>query len=164
MRHPNGPTFTILTLTSPLHTSCWKQALLLLIFISKMDYFSIWAIFVFLPVSVWSWFGNPIIVGWPVTSMWKRPWKSCTSTSIGQNSNKMLVDIFGHALPAPSPNHPLRNRDCTHPFWLLISHGSQFRWITCLASQPPSMAMTVFLWLFIGFQRWLFWLPARRPS
>ena len=164
MRPPNGPNFTLLTLISPLLTNCWQQALPSLIFISRMDYSAISAIFVFLPVSVRSWFGKPIIVGWQGTLAWKRPWQSYISTSIGQNSDTMLVDIFGHALPVPSPNQPLRNRDCTHPYQLLTSHGSQFRWITCQASRPPSMAMTVFLWLLIGSQRWPFWLPARRPS
>ena len=129
-----------------------------------MDYSTIWIIFVFLPMSVQSWFGKPIIVRWQGTLVWKIPWKSCTSTSIGQNSDKMLIDIFGHALPAPSPNRPLRNRDCTHPYRLLTSRGSQFWWIICLASRPPSMAMSVFLWLLIGSHRWPFWLPTRRPS
>ena len=129
-----------------------------------MDYSAIWDIFVFPPMSMWSWFGKPIIVGWQGTSVWKRPWQSCTSTSISQNSDMMLVDILGHALPTPLPNQPLRNKDCTHPYRLLTSCGSQFRWITCLASQPPSMAMTAFLCFLIGSQRWPFWLPARRPS
>ena len=96
--------------------------------------------------------------------MWKRLWQSFTSTSISQNFDKMLVDIFSHALPMPSPNQPLRNKDYTHPYRLLASCGSQFLSITCLASRPPSMAMTAFLWLLIDSQRWPFWLPARRPS
>ena len=75
----------------------------------------------------------------------------------------MLVDIFSHALLAPSPNRPLRNRDYAHPCQLLTIRGSQFQWITCLASRPPSMAMTVFLWLLIDSQRRPFWLPTRRP-
>ena len=129
-----------------------------------MDYSTIWVIFVFLLASMQSWFGKPIIVGWQGTSVWKRLWQSCTSTSIDQNSDNMLVDIFGHALPAPSPNRPLRNRDCTHPCWLLTSRGSQFQWITCLASRPPSMAMIAFLWSLISSQRWPLWLLARRPS
>ena len=76
----------------------------------------------------------------------------------------MLANISDHALPAPSPNQPLRSSDYTHPYRPLTSPRSPSQWITCTAYHPQSMVMTVFFWLLIGSLRWPLWQPARRLS
>jgi hypothetical protein len=52
MRHLSGPNFIKNIWTSPPHISSWVQAQMSLIFTFRMDYYAIWAIFVFLQASV----------------------------------------------------------------------------------------------------------------
>jgi hypothetical protein len=54
MKHPSGPNFISKIQTSPPHISCWVQAQLSLIFTFRMNSYAIWAISVFLQMSVQS--------------------------------------------------------------------------------------------------------------
>ena len=81
---------------------------------------------------------------------------------IGRNFDRISTNISDCALPTPSPNHPLRSNNYTHPYQPLTIPGSPSQWITCLAYHPQSMAMTAFLWLLISSLKWPFWQLARR--
>ena len=83
---------------------------------------------------------------------------------IGWNFDRVSINILDHTMLAPSPNHPLRSMDYTHPYWPLIIPGSTSQWITCSTYHPQSMEMTMFLWLLIGSLKWPFLYLARRIS
>ena len=157
MRPLGGPNFMPMIPTLLLPIKQWAKAPQLQIFISKMSCYATWVTFVFLQVSMRTWFGKPITVRWQDILEWTRRWKCCKSTFIGWNLDKLSTNILDCALPTPSPNRPLRSRDCTHPYQPLTSPRGPSWWITCLSYHPQSMATTVFLWLLISSLKWPFW-------
>lgn len=164
MRPLGGPNFMLAIPTLLLIIKQWVQAPQLQISISKMDWCATCVTSVFLQASMQRWFWNPIIVEWQDILEWTRQWLCCKSTFIGWNFNRTSANISDRALPAPSPNQPLRSRNCTHPYRHLTSPGRPYKWITCPTYHLESMEMISFLWLLIGSLKVPFRQLARRIS
>jgi hypothetical protein len=129
-----------------------------------MEFYSIWAISLFLQESVQSGFWNPTIVGWQNILAWRKLWSFSRNIFIGQNFDKMLASISDLTLHVPFPSQPSKSKAYTPLSLSLRILWNPSLWITCLAFHTPSKEMIVYLWSLIGFQRWSSSQPTRITS
>ena len=124
---------------------------------SKTHYYATWATFVFLKASVPSWFGRRNTVRSQDTLVWRKLWLYYKSTFISQKPDRMLRNISNLTLLLLFPSQLSRRKACTLLYLLPSNHGNPPLWTIYLASLLPSMVMTVYLWSWIDFMRWLYW-------
>jgi len=104
MRHLSGPNFIIKILTSPPPISSWVHTRMSPIFTFRMDCYAIWAISVFLQVSVQRWFGRVTTIELQDILVWRKLWPFSRNIFIGKNFDMTVDDdfcqeyLFGKAL------------------------------------------------------------------
>lgn len=98
------------------------------------------------------------------TLVWRKVWSYYKSTFISESSNRILGNISNNSFPAPSPKQPSRSKACTLLCLLLGSLGNPSPGTIYLASLLPRMVITVYLWSWTNFTRWIYWWPVRRVS